>query len=77
MSLTHILIVGLILLVLFGPNKLPKLGRTFGDGMREFKKGLKGESDIDVTDSVKHIRDVEDIPVNPHGSGDDDGEGRV
>lgn len=57
MSLTHILIVVLILVLLFGPNKLPAVGRSIGDGVRDFKKALNGESDVDVTDSVKRIED--------------------
>ncbi|MBX3021034.1 MAG: twin-arginine translocase TatA/TatE family subunit [Bdellovibrionales bacterium] len=59
MSLTHILILGLILVVVFGRNKLPDLGRGIGEGLRQFKKGLNGEADIDVTDSVKRLDDEE------------------
>jgi sec-independent protein translocase protein TatA len=57
LSLTHLLLIAVVLLLIFGPTKLPDLGRTLGDGMRGFKKGLKGEEDIDVTDSVKQIED--------------------
>jgi sec-independent protein translocase protein TatA len=59
-SLTHILLLTLIIVVVFGRNKLPQLGRGIGEGMRQFKKGLKGEADIDITDSVKRIDDEED-----------------
>jgi TatA/E family protein of Tat protein translocase len=34
------LIVILVLAVLFGASRLPSLGRNFGQGIREFKKGL-------------------------------------
>lgn len=37
---TLILIIVLALL-LFGPNKLPELGRAFGKTLREFKKGAR------------------------------------
>lgn len=34
-----IILLVLIALLLFGPNKLPELGRAFGKTIREFKKG--------------------------------------
>jgi sec-independent protein translocase protein TatA len=34
-----IILLVLIALLLFGPNKLPELGRAFGRTLREFKKG--------------------------------------
>lgn len=39
-SLSHILIVGIIFLVFFGPQRLPQLGKSLGEGIREFKKGI-------------------------------------
>ena len=39
----EILFLGLILLVLFGATKLPAIGRGMGEGIREFKKAIKGE----------------------------------
>lgn len=62
LSLTHLLLIGVVVLLIFGPTKIPKLGRTLGEGMREFKKAMKDESDIDVTDSVKHLEDIEVKP---------------
>jgi sec-independent protein translocase protein TatA len=57
LSLTHLLFLGLILVLIFGPTKLPALGRTFGESARNFKKALRGEEDIDVTHTVKRIED--------------------
>lgn len=37
------MIVVIIALVVFGPKKLPELGRSIGHGMREFKGSLSGE----------------------------------
>ncbi|XID92886.1 twin-arginine translocase TatA/TatE family subunit [Paenibacillaceae bacterium WGS1546] len=34
-----VILLVLIALLLFGPNKLPELGRAFGRTLREFKKG--------------------------------------
>lgn len=57
LSLTHILLLGLILMLVFGKTKIPDIGRSLGEGARNFKKALKGEEDIDVTHTVKRIDD--------------------
>lgn len=57
LSLTHLLILTIIVLLFVGPSKLPRLSKSIGEGIRNFKKGLRGEGDIDVTDSVKRIKD--------------------
>ena len=41
----QIAIVLAIGLLVFGPKKLPELGRGLGSGMRDFKRGLSGEPD--------------------------------
>ena len=42
---THLLVIGVVLLLLFGGRKLPELGKGLGEGMRGFKDGLKGIND--------------------------------
>lgn len=37
----ELLIILLIVIVIFGASKLPKLGQGLGEGIRNFKKGLK------------------------------------
>ncbi len=37
----ELLIILLILLLLFGATKLPQLGRSIGEALKNFKKGLK------------------------------------
>lgn len=37
---TELLLIGGILLLLFGPSKLPGLGKSIGEAIRGFKKGL-------------------------------------
>ena len=39
-SLPHLLIVAVILLVIFGPSRLPGLGQSMGKAIRGFKEGL-------------------------------------
>ena len=41
----EIAIVALIVLVIFGPKRLPELGRGLGKGMREFKDAITGRDD--------------------------------
>ena len=46
-GLPEIAIVLLIVLVIFGPKRLPQLGRSLGGGMREFKDAVTGKSKND------------------------------
>jgi sec-independent protein translocase protein TatA len=39
---THLLIILVIALLIFGPRKLPELGKGLGEGLRGFKDGIKG-----------------------------------
>jgi sec-independent protein translocase protein TatA len=39
------LIIGIVVLVLFGGTKIPQLARGFGEGIREFKKSVNGDSE--------------------------------
>lgn len=42
-GLQELLIILVILIVLFGASKLPKLGRGIGEGLQSFRKGLRGD----------------------------------
>ena len=41
----HLLIIGGIVVLLFGGRKLPELGKGLGEGYKSFKDGLKGASE--------------------------------
>ena len=43
-------IVAIIALIIFGPKRLPELGRSIGDGLREFKSSVSGENRDDEDD---------------------------
>jgi sec-independent protein translocase protein TatA len=47
----EIVLILLVALLIFGPSKLPKLGRAAGETLHEFKKGMKEviEDDADKT----------------------------
>jgi sec-independent protein translocase protein TatA len=42
-----LIIILVVLLVIFGPKRLPEMGRSLGKGMREFKDSVTGKDDDD------------------------------
>jgi sec-independent protein translocase protein TatA len=48
LGLTEIMLIGILLMIFFGPQKLPELGKAFGKGIQEFKKASR-----EITDAVK------------------------
>lgn len=48
-SLTQVLVIGVIVLILFGSKKLPEFGKSIGKSIRSFKEGLS-EIDADSKD---------------------------
>ena len=48
----ELLIVLVIVLVIFGPKRLPGLGRSLGRGMREFKDSITGKTRDDDDDDT-------------------------
>ena len=57
----EIVIVLIIVLIVFGPKRLPDLGRSLGRGMREFKDSVSGE-------------DKEELPAATQQSAQGEGE---
>jgi sec-independent protein translocase protein TatA len=49
----EILVVLVIALIIFGPKRLPELGRSVGKGIREFRASISGKDDEDEEDSSK------------------------
>ena len=47
---TELIIVLVIVLLIFGPKRLPGLGKQLGSGMREFKDSISGKGGRDDDD---------------------------
>jgi TatA/E family protein of Tat protein translocase len=62
----EIVIVLVVVLVIFGPKRLPDLGRSLGRGMREFKDSVTG-NDKDELPSTKEPDDKAE-PVHTTGA---------
>jgi sec-independent protein translocase protein TatA len=45
---SHLLLIALVAILVFGPSKIPELGKGLGEGIKNFKKGMK-----EATESVK------------------------
>jgi sec-independent protein translocase protein TatA len=58
-NLTELLVILLIVFLLFGAAKLPEVGRGLGEGIRNFKKALAGE-----TEEEKKVKEVKGEEVN-------------
>lgn len=49
----ELIIVLVIVLLVFGPKRLPQLGRQLGGGMREFKDSIQGKGNDEADDDVE------------------------
>jgi sec-independent protein translocase protein TatA len=44
-GIPELLVLLLVILLVFGPKRLPEMGRSLGRGMREFKDSITGDKD--------------------------------
>jgi sec-independent protein translocase protein TatA len=49
----EIAIVLVIVLIIFGPKRLPELGRSLGRGIKDFRGAMSGEADDEADVSTK------------------------
>ena len=69
----ELIIVLVIVLLIFGPKRLPGLGKQLGSGMREFKDSIAGKGGRDDDDDeradadAKHRRETEAALGRPEG----------
>jgi sec-independent protein translocase protein TatA len=48
LGMGELVIILLIVVLMFGGKKLPQLGSSLGESIKNFKKGMKGDSDNDT-----------------------------
>jgi sec-independent protein translocase protein TatB len=62
LGMQELILIFIVALLVFGPKRLPELGKTIGKGMRELKAALRGVQDS-ITDSetniLEEIKDAE------------------
>jgi sec-independent protein translocase protein TatA len=64
----ELLILALVVLLVFGPKRLPEMGRSLGTGMREFKSAITGKDDDDERHELPAPKSPETVaaPVGTH-----------
>lgn len=49
----HLIVILFIALLIFGPKKLPELGKGLGDGIRSFKNSMREKEESATTSEVQ------------------------
>ncbi|MDT7919459.1 MAG: Sec-independent protein translocase protein TatB [Meiothermus sp.] len=66
LGMTEILIILLIALLLFGPRKLPELGRSLGQSIREFQRGAKNiREEFEKAADVQELKEIKEEISKP------------
>ena len=65
LSPTHLVVLAVIGLLLFGAKRLPEVGRSLGTGMREFKNSVSGITDMAAPSAVVADSDTEVVAPLP------------
>jgi sec-independent protein translocase protein TatA len=64
----ELLLLGLLAVIIFGPAKLPEIGRSIGKSMREFKDSVSGVTDVkEAISGVNEVRSAM-TPTNLAGA---------
>ena len=64
-GLPELLILLVVVLIFFGPKRLPEMGRSLGRGMREFKESVTGNDRDDEPTALPPASITQDTPVAP------------
>jgi sec-independent protein translocase protein TatA len=61
----ELLLLGLVVLLVFGPKRLPEMGRSLGRGLREFKSSVTGDKQDDdrFAPPTGEMEEATELPV--------------
>jgi sec-independent protein translocase protein TatA len=65
MSITHIVLLLLVVVLIFGTKKLRNIGSDLGGAMRDFKKGLDGDEEAKAAREREEKLRADPPPVTP------------
>jgi sec-independent protein translocase protein TatA len=54
-GMTELLVIALLVIVLFGARRLPEIGSGLGKAIKNFKAGVSGKDEIDVTPKKEEV----------------------
>ncbi len=55
LGITELLVILAIVVLIFGARRLPELGQGLGKSIKNFKEGVSGEDEIDVTPKKEEV----------------------
>ena len=62
---TELAIIAVIVIVLFGARRLPEIGSGVGKAIKNFRAGMSGPDEIDVTPSSENPEEVTEASSDP------------
>jgi len=62
LGLPEVLIILFLVVVIFGARRLPEVGAGLGRAIKNFKAGVSGKDEIDVTPKKEEVTEGKDRP---------------
>jgi sec-independent protein translocase protein TatA len=64
-GIPELMLLGLVVLLVFGPKRLPEMGRSMGRGLREFKSSITGDDKDEQPLDLGELAPVEEPVALP------------
>lgn len=74
LGLPEILLIGFIVLMVFGAKRLPEIGASFGKGIREFKRSINDASEAVNSSETPANRQIDTRTSTPSSTPSSGGE---
>lgn len=68
LGMPELLIIALIIIILFGARRIPELAKGLGEGIRNFKTGIRGDDPREIDDRKYDDRKYRDEPERREGT---------